>query len=397
MNTAWRKGHTFGGMPHDPRPFRLAVNARWLLPGALEGTGWYSHRLLERLCATPGWDVHLFFDRDVEGFTYPEAVKHVVGLPARHPWLWKLWNERSVPWALRRIKADAYWSPDGLLPSRKALKRVGLGSLPMAATIHDLNFVHQPEGIPPRVGRYYRSVVARGAAEADHLFTVSETSKADLVTTYSVDPERITVTLNAPQQHFDPIQDGTAAAQQRWAGGNPYFLFVGAFTPRKNVATLIHAFQTFQTRHPERTEQLVLVGNPLHRDAELETLARSAGSRVRWVGRVEGSDLNAVYSGAVAFCFPSRFEGFGIPLVEAMASGCPVLSSNVSCMPEIAGDAARYAAPEDVEAWADLLYRAATEDRQKWIDLGLNRAALYTWDASAACARAALETLRPAL
>ena len=78
-----------------------------------------------------------------------------------------------------------------------------------------------------------------------------------------------------------------------------------------------------------------------------------------------------------------------------MASGCPVLSSNVSCMPEIAGDAARYAAPDDVEAWADLLYRAATEDRPEWIDRGLNRAALFTWDASAATARAALETLRP--
>jgi glycosyltransferase involved in cell wall biosynthesis len=266
----------------------------------------------------------------------------------------------------------------------------------MVATIHDLNFVHQPEGIPAQAGRYYRRVVARGAAEANHLFTVSETSKTDLIATYSLDPERITITPNAPQQPFSPIQGGTAAAQQRWAGGNPYFLFVGAFTPRKNVATLIRAFQTFQTRHPERTEQLVLVGNPLHRDAELETLARSAGSSVRWVGRVEGGDLNAVYSGAVAFCFPSRFEGFGIPIIEAMASGCPVLSSNVSCMPEIAGDAARYAAPDDADAWADLLYRAATEDRQEWIERGLNRAALFTWDASAAIARTALETLRPA-
>jgi len=266
----------------------------------------------------------------------------------------------------------------------------------MVATIHDLNFVHQPEGIPPRVGQYYRKVVARGASEADQLFTVSETSKADLMATYSVDPERITVTPNAPQQQFDLIRGGTAAAQQRWAGGNPYFLFVGAFTPRKNVATLIRAFQTFQTRHPERPELLVLVGNPLHRDAELETLARSAGSSVRWVGRVEGSDLNAVYSGAVAFCFPSRFEGFGIPLVEAMASGCPVLSSNVSCMPEITGDAARYAAPDDVDAWSNLLYRAATEDRQEWIDRGLSRAKIFTWDASATVARTQLETLRPA-
>lgn len=382
-------------MPHESRPFRLAVNARWLLPGALEGTGWYSHRLLERLSSTPGWEVHLFFDRQVDGFAYPKAVKHVVGLPARHPWLWKLWNERSVPWVLCRIKADAYWSPDGLLPSRKALKRVGLMSMPMAATIHDLNFVHQPEGIPPRAGQYYRKVVARGAAEANLLLTVSESSKADLVKTYSLDSNRITVTPNAPQQAFVPIHGETALARQRWSGGHPYFLFVGAFTPRKNLATLIRAFQAFKTRHPERQEQLVLVGNPLHRDAELENLAQSAGPNVRWVGRVEGSDLNALYSGAEAFCFPSRFEGFGIPLVEAMASGCPVLSSNASCMPEIAGDAARYASPDDENEWAELLYRAVTEEREPWIARGILRASEFTWDASAQKARAALETLRP--
>ncbi len=382
-------------MAHAPRPFRLAVNARWLLADSLEGTGWYSHRLLERLCATPGWEVHLFFDRCVEGFDYPGAVKHVVGLPARHPWLWKLWNERSVPWMLCRIKADAYWSPDGLLPSRRTLKRVGLGGLPLAVTVHDLNFVHQPEGIPPRVGQYYRSVVARGVAEANLLFTVSQTSKNDLAATYGADLERIVVTPNAPQQDFKPLSNADEA-RRRWAEGHPYFVFVGAFTPRKNVATLIRAFLTFKTRHPERSEQLVLVGNPLHRDAELEQLSRTAGPSVHWVGRAEGSDLNALYSGAVAFCFPSKFEGFGIPLVEAMASGCPVLSSTASCMPEIAGDAARYAEPDDADAWAELLYRAATEDPQEWVRRGLAQAVRYDWDRSAAAARSALETLRPA-
>ncbi|MFZ9189508.1 MAG: glycosyltransferase family 4 protein [Schleiferiaceae bacterium] len=382
-------------MANAPRPFRLAVNARWLLPGSLEGTGWYSHRMLERLCSTPGWEVHLFFDRCVEGFDYPGAVKHVVGLPARHPWLWKLWNERSVPWTLCRIKADAYWSPDGLLPSRAALKRVGLRTLPLATTVHDLNFVHQPEGIPPRVGQYYRSVIARSAHEANVLLTVSETSKADLAATYGIEAARIVVAPNAPQQPFVPMPESAQDARERWAGGAPYFLFVGAFTPRKNVATLLQAFAQFESRYPERSERLVLVGNPLHRDAELESLARTASTRVVWAGRAEGSDLNALYAGAVAFAFPSRFEGFGIPLVEAMASGCPVLSSSTSCMPEVAGDAARYADPESVEEWADLLHRAVTEDSAPWIARGLERAAHFSWDRSPERVRQALQTLNP--
>ncbi|MGA1363966.1 MAG: glycosyltransferase family 4 protein [Schleiferiaceae bacterium] len=380
-------------MPHVPRPVRLAVNARWLLPGALEGTGWYSHRLLERLAAHPDWELHLFFDRPTAGFDYPGTHRHVVGLPARHPWLWKLWNERAVPWALRCIKADAYWSPDGLLPSRKALARVGMGTLPMAATVHDLNFVHQPDGIPPRVGHYYRTVVERGAREANLLMTVSETSKADLVATYGVPDDRVVVTPNAPQHDFRPMPEAAATARQRWAQGQPYFLFVGAFTPRKNVRMLLMAFAAYCERHPERRESLVLVGNPLHRDPELEGLARSSGDRVHWAGRVEGSDLNALYAGAVAFAFPSRFEGFGIPLVEAMASGCPVLSSNASCMPEIAGDAARYAGPDDLEGWVSLLHGAAVGDPAPWIQRGLDRAAQYSWDRSADAARTALTQL----
>ena len=380
-------------MATSPRPARLAVNARWLLPGSLEGTGWYSHRLLERLATTPEWELHLFFDRPVKDFNYPGSVKHVLSLPARSPFLWTLWNEVSVPFALWRIKADAYWSPDGLLPSRRALQRFGLGSLPMATTIHDLNFVHQPEGIPKAVGSYYRRVVARSAVEANALLTVSETTRADLIKTYPLGGKKITLASNAPQQNFIPKPEVGLAARQRWAGGLPYFLFVGAFTPRKNIATLLRAFEQHQSRNPERREALVLVGNPLHRDTELLELARRAGPRVHWVGRIEGSELNDLYSGALAFAFPSRFEGFGIPLVEAMASGCPLLSSNASCMPEIAGDAARYAAPDDVEAWTDLLYRAATEDPAPWIQLGLARAAHFSWDRSAEQVRQTLHEL----
>ncbi len=370
-------------------PLRIGVNARWLIPGRMEGTGWYTRRILEQLVADhPEVEWHLFFDRSHRAdLSLGDAQQHVLGPPARHPWLWAFWNEVRIPQALKRLDISVYWSPDGLLPKRL---RGWHGRL--VTTIHDLNFVHQPEGIPERVGAYYRRVIAHSAQQADALLTVSNQTKLDVISTYSIPPERIAVSYNAPAQAFRPF-DATekSAAQARFAGGHPYFCFVGAFTPRKNVRTLVEAFVAFRSKYPDLPHHLVLVGSALHHDDALDRSLAQGGKRIHVLGHVEGATLQEVYGGATAFCFPSRFEGFGIPLIEAMASGCPVISSSASCMPEIVGDAGVLLSPDDPDAWATAMGDMAQNDAHDWIQKGLVRAGDFQWSRSAAVVWKALQ------
>ena len=374
---------------------RIGVNVRWLISGKLEGTGWYTFRILEQLLhAHPEVEWHLFFDRSPgEDFSFSasgaQVQRHVLGPAARHPWLWEYWNEVRIPSALKKHRIDVYWSPDGLLP-----KRVRGWHGRLVTTIHDLNFVHQPEGIPARVGAYYRRVVAHSARRADAILTVSQKTKEDVAQTFRLSDAHIAVSYNAPAHAYHPLSEGQKQeARERFAQGQPYFCFVGAFTPRKNVRTLVEAFLAFRQRHPEAPHRLVLAGSSLHRDPALTQALALAGERVLTLGHIPGDALSALYGGAEAFCFPSRFEGFGIPLVEAMASGCPVISSSASCMPEIVGSAGLLVDPEDVPAWAEALGRLAQDPEalQAYRERGLQRAQDFSWTHSASVVWKALQ------
>lgn len=361
---------------------RFAVNTRLLLAGRLEGIGRFSHELLRRLVKNhPEVEWIFLFDRHPDPqFIYgPNVTAIVLPPPTRHPLLWWFWMEFRIPRALKKAGADLFFSPDGFASLHT--------SVPQAVVIHDLNFEHYPHFLPFSVRRYYRRFFPRFAHKARRVITVSHFSAGDISGRYGVDPGKIDVVPNAISEEFRPLgEEEKRLAANEYAGGAPYFVFVGAFNPRKNLVTLLRAFGQFSLNDPDR-HKLVLVGAPMFRLAELEA-ARAAlpfPERLVFAGRLDNRRLNHCLGGARGLAFPSVFEGFGIPVVEAFACGVPVLTSSVSSLPEVAGGAALLVDPMDADAIAEGLSRLATDSslREDLIGKGFERARDFSWDRSA--------------
>ena len=335
---------------------RIAVNVRFLLPGdSLEGIGRYTFETLRRLVAAhPDVAFDFLFDRpfDARYVFGPNITPHVLAPPARHPVLWWLWFEVSVARWLNRHQPDVFLSFDGYTTLRTAVPRL--------TVLHDLAFEHFPAGIPALVRRYYQYFTPRFARASAGVVAVSEATKADLVRTYGLDPARITVAPNAPAAHFQPLPAAEhPAVRTRYAGGQPYFLFVGALHPRKNLPNLLRAFDAFKTATGSAT-QLVLVGRWAWQTGAIAETYRALRhqSAVHLTGRLTDSELARLYGAARALAYVPFFEGFGLPVVEAQASGCPVLTADCSSLPEAAGPGgALLVPPADVAALTAALTR----------------------------------------
>lgn len=361
---------------------RIAVNTRWLISGKLEGTGWFTHSLLERVTkAHPEVEFHFLFDRPFgQEFIYGPNVKgHVVPPPARHPFLWYLWNDVAVPTFLKKIKPDLYISVDGFLPAKVDCKTISV--------IHDLNFEHHPQFVPRLVRAYYRKYMKRSAGIASSIMTVSQTSAQDIHDTYGIPQKHINVVYNAPQGQFAPLSAEEKEAQKkRLTQGKPYFIYIGAFSERKNLTRLIQAFDQMKTEK-STPHRLVLVGEYLHNLKAFDEALKKLKFRedVVFTGRLNGEQLRLALGGADGFAFPTLFEGFGIPAVEAFASGVQVMTSDVSCMPEVVGDAAILVDPYDQNSIAEGLHVMANNnvETEARIQKGLERAKLFNWDESA--------------
>ncbi len=353
----------------------IAVNTRWLLKQGLEGTGWFTHSLLLRITQNhPEVTFHFLFDRKPDpSFKYgSNVVLHRLYPPARHYHLWSIWNHIRVPLKLRRIKPDLYFSPDGMAAKGWRGKQL--------LTVHDLNFEHHPEWIPEAVAEWLQKHMIEYAKEADHLVCVSETTLEDAHRTWGIPKEKMDVVYNAPQRSFVP----TTERADLPAKGS-YFVCVGAIVPRKNYSIAVRAFSKYRLQGG--TSDLIFVGMHMHDDEKLTRVLEESPHReyIHFIGRREGHELNNILSNSSALLFPSLFEGFGIPIVEGMAAGTPVLCSDVSCMPEIAGGAAKLLPPEEPDLWADAMIQIENpEERQIWVERGLQRAQDFSWDNSAA-------------
>jgi glycosyltransferase involved in cell wall biosynthesis len=253
---------------------------------------------------------------------------------------------------------------------------------PAVVTIHDLSFERDPKLMGFRDRFFFRTMVPRSVRRADRVVAVSERTKQDLIERYGVAGDAISVISNGVDEGFSP--DGPAR------DGAPYLLFVGALHARKDPLGAIEALAL-----ADSDLRLVLVGPDKGAATEARRLVArlGLGSRVEFAGHVEQPALAALYRGAAALVFPSRYEGFGLPVLEAMASGTPVVATSAGAVPEVAGGAAVLVEPGDPVGLARGIERALA-DRDRLVQAGLERARLYSWTETA---RRTLATYRELL
>lgn len=356
---------------------KIAVNTRLLLPNSMEGIGWYTFETLSRITRQyPEHEFLFLFDRPYDRrFLFSKNVRPIViGPPARHPFLYIWWFNLSVKKMLKEEQPDIFLSPDGFLC---------LGAdVPQLPVIHDLNFEHYPEDLPFWYRWYYRKYFPRFAKKARRILTVSEYSKQDIVKTYGVDADKIDVAWNGVNEVFKPISaEEQEDIKAEYADGKPYFLYVGAIHPRKNVGRLLQAFDQL-----DGPEQLLIAGEPFWWSGEMKRTyeGMSRKKEVIFTGRMEQHTLAQVVASATALCYVSYFEGFGIPVVEAMRCGTPVLAAKATSLPEVGGDAALYCDPFDVASIADGMKQICDEERRSSLSAkGMERANKFDWQNTA--------------
>ncbi|UYZ60712.1 glycosyltransferase family 4 protein [Hymenobacter latericus] len=362
----------------------IAVNTRFLLPGnSLEGIGRFTYETLRHMVAQhPEHTFHFLFDRafDPRYVFGPNVVPHVLYPPARHPFLFVAWFEGAVAMWLRRHKPAVFLSPDGFTTLNT--------SVPRLTVVHDLAFEHYPQDVGWLVRKYYRYFTPRYVQASRRIVAVSEATRQDLVRTYGTDAAKVAVVYNAADAHFRPLPaPEQQAVRQQFSGGRPYILFVGALQPRKNLVNLLRAFDQFKQQTGSET-QLLVVGRKAWKagpilDAYQQMQHQQA---VHLTGRVTDEELVQLYAAARACAYVPYFEGFGIPIVEAQQSGCPVLTSNCSSMPEVAGPGgALLADPFSVAQLTQALVRLDSDAglRQQLAEQGLKNAARFSWAESA--------------
>jgi glycosyltransferase involved in cell wall biosynthesis len=361
---------------------RIAVNTRLLLKGKLEGIGWFSYETLRRIVNDhPEHQFIFIFDRPyAEEFVFaPNVMPVVIGPPARHPFLYYIWFEIQIPRVLKKVKADVFLSPDGYLSLQT--------KIPQLAVIHDISFVHRPQDLPWMQCRYYNYFFPKFARKAARIATVSNHSKADIAKTYQISTEKIDVVFDGCNENFRPFSnEEQKLIREKYTQGVPYFLFVGALHPRKNVAGLLKAFDAFKA-DSDRSEKLLIVGGQMHKTGEIaDTWGKMQFKNdVVFTGRVAQEELYGIFGAALALTFVPFFEGFGIPILEAMSAGVPVICSNTTSMPEVGGDAVLYVDPESVEQISEAMEKIASDSdlRSELIKKGLRRKEVFSWNKTA--------------
>lgn len=361
---------------------KIAVNTRMLIRGKMEGIGYFTFETMKRMVKShPEHEFIFIFDRPFDSsFIFaPNVTGVVVPPPARHPILWTIWLEYSLRKFFRKNKVDLFIGTDGYLPLSIQAKTL--------AVFHDINFEHYPKDLPFFNRIYYRYFFPRFAKKADRIIAVSEFTRKDVIEKYHVDEKKTATVYNGVSDAFAPISaDQISTTRNKFTQGLPYFLFVGSLHQRKNIANLLRAFELFKNTTGSKIK-LVLAGAKRWWTSEMEQVHASMLHRndVIFTGRLSFEELTQITASALAVTYVSTFEGFGIPIVEAMKSGVPVITSNVTSMPEIAGDATLLCDPFSVESISNAMQQIASSEalRKALIEKGILRAKDFSWEKTA--------------
>lgn len=361
---------------------RIAINTRFLLQGKLEGIGWFTYEIVKRMVEShPEHEFIFFFDRPYHpDFIFGKNVKPVVlQPPARHPVLFLIWFEWSVKKALKKYKADVFISTDGMLSLRT--------KIPTLLVIHDLAFKHYPDHLPFKFRFFLNYFTPKYAHNARHIVAVSSYTKKDIQESYQVEEGKISVVYNGSNEKYHPLSfDEKQLIKEQYSQGCEYFVFAGALHPRKNVERLMKAFALFKKKQRSNMKLLVIG----------RFAWKSEGIRQEWESNAFHEDilhydymlvdeLSKVIGAAYAMVYVSLFEGFGIPALEALSCRVPLIASNTTSIPEVAGDAAIYVNPEKVEEIAQAMSTLYKDEhlRGQLVEKTLAQAAKFGWDQSA--------------
>jgi len=360
----------------------IAVNTRLLIQGKLEGIGWFTRETLSRITRDHPEHQFLFiFDRPYANeFVFTENVTPIVlSPPTRHPFLWYLWFEFQIPRILKKYKADLFFSPDGYLSLGTRVRQL--------AAIHDINFAHRPKDLPWLTAKYYNYFFPRFARKARRIVTVSFFSKEDLLRTYKIGSDKIDVVYNGVNTLYTPTSElEKEHAKAKYSGGKEYFLFIGSLHPRKNISGLLRAYDAFRTS-VETDTKLVIIGESMFKSNDIELTYEGMRYKddVIFTGRLGNEELHQVLGASLALTFVPFFEGFGIPVIEAMNAGVPVICSNTTSLPEVGGHAVLYVDPFSLNQIRDAMIKIYQEKefRQILIEKGFLQKEKFSWDKTA--------------
>jgi glycosyltransferase involved in cell wall biosynthesis len=358
---------------------KIAVNTRLLRSNQMDGIGWFAFNVLRQLVKEqPKIEFHFFFDSPLSTeFQFGDnVVAHKLFPPAKHALLNVVWSEYSVKGKLQKIKPDLYLSPDGML----CLSWDG----PQYGVIHDINFMHHPEFLKPSNRKFYRRYFPQYAKKACRLATVSEYSKQDIAATFNIPSENIDVVYCGVNDFIhSSSKEEILQTREKYTGGKPFFLFVGTLSPRKNIEGVLKAFDQYKTESGQDTK-LVIAGGSMYKTGQVHEVWNKMRftKDVVFTGRLANSELNKLYGSALSLVFVPFFEGFGIPLIEAMQAEIPVIASNTTSVPEVAGEAALFADPHNISEIKDAMLRINSDNRfrDSLIEKGKLRKQQFTWE-----------------